>query len=508
MNAYDAARRVSTVNGIKNPDALNLVAVLTDGALDRGDLAGIEQALALGGELLTPTRYQTLAAAHRGYLHYSIANAWDARAHLAPDADVKTWEWHAEPLEQQIFHLRTAVAIADLPTDLRVRATTNLANALDRVGRFVEAIAIYDLARSLAPTYGMPAGNRGILLKAYASAVPDPGHAAFLLHHAADALKEAVGMNLDHESIRQQMQAVLVNVQRAHGDHHLLHRTFSLGKSKGERAYRAWALRERLFLNPLNDLGEVSIAAHDPLTPGSIVIKVGEGPHLFGFFNTMKQEYASARFFLYQGLHRNGVPFADLQVKLVNTMDCPVHRLGTEEVKVAYRLSYSLLDKVANFLNAYFDLGVPDRDVSFRKVWFTDKKRALQPAFCNLENWPLRGLFWISKDLFERREEHAAVLDPDARDLADIRHAMEHKHLKVVEAIGEDGCAGPYPDPTARLITPDDLAKKALRMLRLARASLIHLACGIAAEERKRAADRTKITPPILLTDWEDEWKR
>jgi hypothetical protein len=354
----------------------------------------------------------------------------------------------------------------------------------------------------------MPAGNRGLAIEAYAAAVPDPGHALFLLHHAADALIQAVDMELDHEAIRGQMQGALERIRGAIGGRNIAHLEYSLGKSRGERNYRAWALRERLCLNPLNDLGGLSIAAHDPLAPVSIVTKVGEGPHLFGFFNTMKQEYASSRFFLYQGLHRRGVHFADRQVKLANTMDYPVHGLRTDEMKVAYRLSYSLLDKIANFLNVYFDLGIPDRQVSFRNVWFMPKKSTVRPPFGNLPNWPLRGLFWISKDLFERRKEHSAVLEPDARELADVRHAMEHKHLKVVEWIGDAGSAAPYPDPTARLITPEDLARKALRMLRLARTALIHLTCGIATEERRRAGERTGITPPMLLTDWDDEWKR
>ena len=42
-----------------------------------------------------------------------------------------------------------------------------------------------------------------------------------------------------------------------------------LGRSKRERAYRRWSLSERLFLNPINDLGPVSIAARDTLVlPG------------------------------------------------------------------------------------------------------------------------------------------------------------------------------------------------------------------------------------------------
>lgn len=82
------------------------------------------------------------------------------------------------------------------------------------------------------------------------------------------------------------------------------------GRSKTERAYRHWCLEHRLFLCPLNDLGPHVAAATDNLMLPPLTEKFSERPdgHLpppiVGFFSQMKQEYASARFTLFEGIRR------------------------------------------------------------------------------------------------------------------------------------------------------------------------------------------------------------
>lgn len=492
--------------------ALALVAALVDAAWDRRDLTGIDHALRLGEELLAPARRKDLAREGLAYLHYCLANAWDGKEHLAPDAHERAWDWQSEASERKVFHLRTALndGGANWDAALRSRALTNLANAFDGLGRFVEAIELYDLARALAPDYGMPSANRGLALKAYAQCVSDPGHARFLLHYAVQSMESALDLPLDSEAVRSQVSEVLAMSRKALGDWTPEAHAWSLGKTNAERAYRKWALRERLFLNPLNDLGELPIAAHDPLCPLSIATKAGEGPSFFGFLNSMKQEYASARFLLFQGFHRRGPHFSDRGVKIVNTLDYPVHRLGMEEVKIAFRLAYSLWDKVAAFLNQYFQIGLAANAVYFRTVWFEKPREGvLRAAFSGRANWPLRGLFWISKDLFERRDDHRSVQAPDARELADLRHQLEHRHLRVLEWADADGePADAIQDADARAIAQDVLQRKALRILKLIRASLMHLVYAVTAEERARARQQGgKVAMPLFLQPVRDEWK-
>ena len=54
---------------------------------------------------------------------------------------------------------------------------------------------------------------------------------------------------------------------------------------------------------------------------------------------------------------------------LSNTLDYPAYGLAVEQVRTSFRIAYSLLDKVAFFLNAYLALNIPLGQVSFGRVW-------------------------------------------------------------------------------------------------------------------------------------------
>lgn len=199
-----------------------------------------------------------------------------------------------------------------------------------------------------------------------------------------------------------------------------------------ERTYREWCLDEHLFLNDLNEIGPVPVAAADVLVLSDMTTALGVGLAPFDLFNQMKQEYVSARFLLYAGLQPTEAHFSDRDVTLVNTLDYPAYGLAAEQVKMAFRMAYSLLDKVAYFLNEYLGLRIPETQVSFKKVWYEGKKpHGLRLDIQHLENMSLLGLFWLSKDLFERDLGFRDAIEPDARELETIRQNLEHKYLKL-----------------------------------------------------------------------------
>ncbi len=196
------------------------------------------------------------------------------------------------------------------------------------------------------------------------------------------------------------------------------------GAARPSSAIGAGALDRRLFLNPLNDLGAFTVAATDDLVLPTIMESFDERPGAFtpppviGFFNQMKQEYASARFMLYEGLNSTRLQFSDRGVRLFDTLDYPAHSLATERVRAAYRITYSLLDKVAFLVDHYWKLGkIADR-INFKNVWMVEGKSRLLDRFKANPNWPLRGLYWLSKELFDDQLKQTTA--PDARELHDI----------------------------------------------------------------------------------------
>src|SRR3984885_14241743 len=206
-----------------------------------------------------------------------------------------------------------------------------------------------------------------------------------------------------------------------------------------ERAYRYWCLVNCLYVNPLNDLGPYTVAATDSAVLATHIVPV-DSPDLFqSFFGQMKQEYVSARWLLYEGLTAKTAHFSDRDVLLHATEPLPSLSLAIEKVKFAYRVSYSLFDKVSFFMNAYVELGIPEKQVLFRTLGRTGETQPIRREFDLTSNWGFCALYWLAKDFFEKANDEVA--EPQARGLNDIRNHLEHKYLRVTA--GEPPIAPP-----------------------------------------------------------------
>lgn len=515
---------VESVEALDAEAALNHLARLIDLAFVFKHVDGTSRALQVGEDI----GKRSLTPAQAAILNYYLSNAWANRRQLERPAGQDEWKWEQPEVEKQIMHLRRALgsdAFPELDPLRQCQILTNLGNLLNTVGRFVEAIGYWDEALAILPSFGMAQGNRGYGLTCYARALYDDGHQPIFLRHAHAGLRTALASDpdevhgVDHWA-RDSFSEKLAWLESTLVPEYLSHATqmeeFPLGDSDDEIRYRRWCLRNRLFLNPLNDLGPHSIAAHDVLTTPSIVVKPGEGMHFQGFYNQLKQEYASARYLYYEGKTSTTPHFSDKGVLLVNTLDYPCYSLAAEKVKMAFRMAYSLLDKVSFFLNHYLALGIPERRVGFRSFWYAgqERQRGLRPEFDACDNWPLRGLFWLSKDLFENAPEFRECLEPDAQELDTVRNHAEHKYLKLHESLW----SGPTDHGRAFGGRPDSLAfseyrshfnSKSLRLMKMARAALTYLSLAIHAEEKKRELARPKkgLLLPMPVDTWEDDWK-
>ena len=231
----------------------------------------------------------------------------------------------------------------------------------------------------------------------------------------------------------------------------------------------------------------------------------------------MKQEYASARYLYYEGMHVQGPHFSDRGVRLYNTLDYPSYSLSIEKVKAAFRTSYSLFDKIAFFLNHYLGLSIPEHKVKFRTFWYEkqEKSKGLKPMFEESRNWPLRGLFWLGKDLYEDAPGFREAMEPEAQELAEVRNHLEHKYLKLHEDMWRGSVD--EPDEITRALTDTlsfsvyryDFEAKTLRLLKMARAALVYLSLAVHREEARRKENRDP--GELILQEesdiWDDEWK-
>ena len=491
-----------------------LLAIAVDDAWDRRDVQSLRR---IAEDLASTVDRNNGSPADLSELHYCLANAWNGIKVLGTQEPGGGWDWETPAAEQEMICIRRAAqkeGLAAQPDGRQCQILTNLANCYDTTGRVVDAIWNWDLALQVDPSFGMARGNRAAGLWTYAQSQYDPGHRVVLAREAWLALDPDQLFNLepgsesDFVDIRGEIEAA-VEPDALSSDFDV--NGFSLGESEAEQKYRLWCLRQRAFLNPLNELGEVSVAAHDVLSCPSVVAPIGEGPRFHDYMNQIKQEFCSARWLVFEATRDHDPHFSDRGVQLYNTLDYPSYGLRTEQLKLAFRGLYSLFDKIAFFLNAYLGLQIPEKKVTARGLWYVkqDRQKGIREEFRRRENLLMRGLFWLVKDLYEDSPGYRDALDPLARQMAEVRNQLEHKYLKLHGDFWSGHGSSDFCDSLAKSLSRDEFEVLTLHLLRMARAAIIQLALSVHWEERLRANERDSdsITPPMLLDTWEDEWK-
>ncbi len=506
----------STTENLSPNIILDKIGLLVDLSSDLQQAKGTKKAL----EWCDLADKIGLSPAQKCLLDYFRANAWHNRFLEKKLSHSEQWAWEQPEIERQIYYLRraySATGFEQLETIRRCQILTNLANQFNTIGRFIQAIECWDSALNIEPFFGMALGNRGRGISYYAMALYDSGHVSTFLGFAHAALIKSLSNSAKYygedASVIKLYSVRKASIESLFDSANEIKKAteftdYSTGETQEEIAYRQWCLHNVLFLNPLNDVCQHSIASNDILLLPSITtpLKHANPPGIIGFFCQMKQEFASARWLYYEGMTSKIPHFSDKQVLLLDTPDYPAYSLSIEKVKLAYRSAYSIFDKIAFLLNSYFKLGEKENAVNFRGIWYNknSKKFGIRSEFLPA-NWPLRGLFWLSKDLFEN--DFQTVLSPDSKELHTIRNHLEHKHIAIHfrpihNTLSLDS------DHLGYGIDREELESKTLRILKIARGALIYLSLAIHAEENRRhQGDEKRVMMPMMLSSMEDDWK-
>ena len=522
--AYQELLNWDNPEDLETNSLLENLSLLIDISLDSGKIEGTQKAI----DIIDKLDLNTFSSKERALLYYFRANAWKNKFDLNQKSQSQNrkktiWEWEPDELKKVIINLRLSIIEKDFNeiNDIyKCNVFTNLANVFDTLGKFIEALEFWDRAIEINPNFGMALGNKGIGLIYYATFIYDPGHEGIFVRSARQFLQSSIRTLRNYKEYSQAIEDFnkhLSHIEKLIPEpknHTCLNKNYSLGKTRSEKRYRKWCLENRLFLNPLNDLGTFSIAAQDIITTPNMITPLDVGPRYQGFFNQIKQEFVSCRFLCYEGIKFPKTHYSDKKVLLYNTYDYPSYGISVEKVKIAFRIAYSLLDKIAYFLNEYLDLKIDKNYIYFRNIWFIDNKN-IREKIKTKNNAPLRGLYWLSKDLFEKNEKDKSFyesLEPESKHLHEIRNHLEHKYLKIHEYPFK-----PYHnklekglfDDLAYSIPRQDFNKKTIRLLKLVRNAIIYLSLSIYKEEMEHEinSDPNSIRFPWILDKWDDEWK-
>lgn len=297
---YEELLSAKNLDALSNDKAIEHIGFLVDASEDALKEEGLKKAILLAHKLLE----RKLESPQKSLLYYYISNAWAVIQRMSTQNNDSIWNWEQSDLEEQIINLRLALnekGFSKLIKERRCQIYTNLGNHYSHIGRFVEAIDYWERSLKSIPNYAMGAGNIGLGYYYYANYLYDNGHKLIFLKHAHKNLKNISKSEVEREAFKC-FSSVSKNIETGivdFLDHECDLESFSLGLTDEEITYRKWCLNNRLFINPLNDLGAYPIAARDVLTTPAIITGISEGPIYQGMFNQIKQEYTSARYLFF-----------------------------------------------------------------------------------------------------------------------------------------------------------------------------------------------------------------
>lgn len=503
---YEDALKLDQLPELSPEDFCGIVGLLIDTGFDRSEVDGVEKGMYFAQLSIV----ETFEEYWRGVLYYYTAIGWASLQQLRhPTRPDLQFSLESKEREQEIGCLRKALSLVENYDNpgLLAQILTNLGNAMDHVGRFVEAVEYWKWALHFVPDFGMAVGNLGFGLFHYAKVLYDEGHRYVFCKFAYHFLLQGAAADDVYPSAKKGFLETAKILTDRYGHDNLVSEmdlnSFSLGDTEPEQEYRRWCMEENLFLNPLNDFVRASIVSNDCFFLPGMTAKLNDPPVYHAIYNQLKQEYASARFLLYEGITQHQPHFSDKGNLQMDTLDYAVYSFNTEKIKIAFRICYSIFDKIAYLLNDYLEVGLPPHQVNFRRVWYkkgNQKPPELNPLLLDSQNLALRGLYWLSKDLLSTEAEPASGILPEAQKLVAIRNFIEHKSFMIVDI----GTTQGVHDEMTMQITRSDLVKHTLTLMRMARAAMMYISFAIHIEEQKKVKG---ITVPYYMPTMPQEYK-
>ncbi len=339
-------------------------------------------------------------------------------------------------------------------------------------------------------------------------------------------------------------------------------------KTRKEKQYFKWCAKNRLFINDLNDVCGYEISHQDVLALPSFsqsintTLTMHEELAYHGNFDEIKNDYCYARYLFFSA---HSIPdeeqhFHNSTYQHVDDMSYSINNLKTSHYKTSFRILYSLFDKISYLISRFFDLNdiKDDNMISidnlFRDFKSKNWKRNWKPnkKLADSDNHFIHALFYILKDIRDVKDTSSVSewIDPDAKAFSEIRNAMEHRSLKIVDDFGyelvtsynnyhnneleklnseigniKEKLNSPLPSQEASSLKSkleklkSDLYKKnklsshsilipiaqfesrLMTLTKLARNSIIYLSLSIHFEEKKRPNDKIYFPKAVPLKD-------
>ncbi len=381
-------------------------------------------------------------------------------------------EWYSDDLMKSVISYRKALhSIPEFDwrededtifasNNLRSMIETNLANCFSSQGRVLCCIPHYDIAISIDenPIAVMAKANNELFLS---ESLYDDGHSEYHYLVAYELITKAIE-NIDKIAFDQRTPLLeggsLLKFKKWFEESfeidyfNYFEEYVEKFTSKKQKQYFEWSAKNNLFLNDLNDVCEYEITYQDIFSLPSFIQKlnnsltISEELSYHGNYDELKNDYCYARYLIFSSkdisddthhMFNSTYPHTD-------DMSFSINNLKVAQYKSAFRILYSLFDKIAYFINRFFNLNhiKHDRKISIDTLFrdFQSNGNGWKPhkKLKDSDNYFIHALFYILRDIHKVGSSDSVTkwLDPNAVAFTEIRNAMEHRSLKIVDDFG------------------------------------------------------------------------
>lgn len=448
-------------NVLIDDSALDLFNLRVDELADDNDVEGMQNFISTF-DMFTPVFEDDFREAEFNYMlgnAYSLLNVPQQK------------EWFSPELNKVIIHFKKALSllkkrnIDDIyQITLESQISTNLGNYLSQQGRFMCAKKFW---------------QRGILLNnqpiAHTAMYQSERYIAHYSQH--DTPKAHYHYYLAYQSLKSRLE--LPNDPTKFNDSCLIFgnewtETFKswfekkFDESEFDRFYEpydkrelnekeidylAWCSDNHLFIDEL-EISELRYARHpDSLSLPPISSKLNltlshnEEWVYHANFDEIKNDFCYARHLIFTALDTDNdeQSFFNSTFQKIDDMTYCIDNIKAQNLKSAFKILYSLFDKIAYFINHFYDLNAleKDRKISFESLFKklgSNKQWQPHPKLAESKNQFLHALFYILKDLRDINDQESVSdwLNPELTKICEIRNFIEHRSFKIIDELYAD----------------------------------------------------------------------
>ena len=456
----------------------------------------VQEGLEIGEKNLTNFRNTEYEAT----IHYNLANGYQSLYTLSERIIGLEAIPKSENLQKAKLHFIEAIKPCDdLKFDLKKQIWTNYGNCLDTLGRGVEALYAYDETLKLDQHFSMAILNKAMALCFFANISGKYRGAIYL--EAYQAIKSILnnqdliamgGMGAKKVAENELQKIEMLFKKKKDLLRKLKHPKYKRSiLSAFEKFFIDYCIKEKLFLNLHVHQEHCEAAINDPIFIQIITKHSNQRDRFYNlakYINQIKEDYAVARLLLVQSQYKQK-DFDNISTRttFVNSLDYSEFNLYNGLLKSAFNEAFNILDKIAVFINNYYDLGFKEENIYFTSIRQTKKAKHKESIW--EDNDVIRGKILKSKNvsLYAIYDIYKDFKSGTNKKLKNIRNALTHRKLVIFDSVLTDWDTR----EDKYNIGYNAMLNETIYLLHLSKSAIIYLINFVNIEEYKKIGNGT-----------------